>query len=63
MVAIYRSLSQSEHTVGLWSELAMVPRTSCVVLPTSVSVRDYSGSLVNIITPYAFLEMILCRRP
>ncbi len=36
----------------------MVPRTSCVVLPTSVSVRDYSGSLVNIITPYAFLEMI-----
>ncbi|NYF90133.1 zinc-binding dehydrogenase [Tunturiibacter empetritectus] len=55
-VAIYRSLSQSEHTVGLWSEQALVPRTSCVVLPRSVSARDYSGSLVNIMTAHAFLE-------
>ncbi len=55
-VAIYRSLSQSEHTVGLWSEQALVPRTSCVVLPKSVSARDYSGSLVNVMTAHAFLE-------
>jgi NADPH2:quinone reductase len=55
-VAIYRSLSQSEHTVGLWSEQALVPRTSCVVLPKSVSARNYSGSLVNVMTAHAFLE-------
>jgi len=55
-VAIYRSLSQSEYTVGLWSEQALVPRTSCVVLPKSVSARDYSGSLVNVMTAHAILE-------
>ncbi len=55
-VAIYRSLGQSEHTVGLWSEQALVPRTSCVVLPKSVSARNYSGSLVNVMTAHAFLE-------
>lgn len=55
-VAVYRSLSRSEHTVGLWSEQALVPRTSCVVLPQTVSARDYSGSLVNAVTAHAFLE-------
>jgi len=55
-VAIYRSLSTSSQTIGLWSEQAQVPYTSCVILPDDVSARDYCGSLVNIITPYAFLE-------
>ena len=57
-VAIYRSLSKSAQTVGLWSEQVLVERTSCVVLPKSVSACDYSGSLVNVISAYAFLEQI-----
>ncbi len=55
-VALYRSLTPSPHTVGLWSERALVPWTSAVSLPDSVSVQDYSGSLVNVITAYAFLD-------
>ncbi len=55
-VAIYRSLTASPHTVGLWSEQAVVPFTSCVVLPEDVEAIDYSGSLVNAITAYSFLE-------
>lgn len=55
-VAIYRSLTPSRHTVGLWSERAVVPFTSCVVLPQDAEATDYSGSLVNAITAYAFLE-------
>lgn len=57
-VAIYRSLSKSAQTLGLWSEQVLVERTSCVVLPESASPVDYSGSLVNVITAYAFLEQI-----
>ena len=57
-VAIYRSLTPSPHTVGLWCERAVVPYTSCVVLPDSVTTPDYSGSLVNTMTAYAFLEEI-----
>ena len=57
-VAIYRSLCRSEHTVGVWSEQALVPRLSCVVLPPSLTAADYSGSLVNVITAHAFLEQI-----
>lgn len=55
-VAIYRSLGTSPQTIGLWCEQAQVPCMSCVILPDHVSVRDYCGSLVNAITPYAFLE-------
>lgn len=55
-VAIYRSLTRSVETVGLWSELAVVPVTSCVSLPEELSTIDYSGSLVNVITAHAFLE-------
>jgi NADPH:quinone reductase len=57
-VAMYRSLNPSEYTVGLWSEQALVTRTSCVVLPGNVAARDYCGSLVNAITAHAFLEEI-----
>lgn len=55
-VAVYRSLTASPHIVGLWSEQALVPYTSCLTLPDNLPVRDYCGSLVNVITAYAFLE-------
>lgn len=32
-VAIYRSLTRSAETIGLWSEQAQVPWTSCLILP------------------------------
>ena len=57
-VAVYRSLTPSAATVGLWSERAVVPFSSCVVLPEELSAIEYSGSLVNVITAYAFLEEI-----
>jgi NADPH:quinone reductase len=55
-VAIYRSLGRSAQSVGLWSERAQVPYTSCLILPDHVAARDYSGSLVNVMTAYAFIE-------
>ena len=42
-VAIYRSLSRSPQTVGLWCERAQVPYTCCVVLPAHARPRDYCG--------------------
>ena len=57
-VAIYRSLQRSPDTIGLWSERALVPYRSCLILPDTVSVRDYCGSLVNVITAFAFLQQI-----
>ena len=58
-VAVYRSLNRSPDTIGLWCQRAQAPYLNCVILPDSVRPRDYSGSLVNVITPYAFLEQIL----
>ena len=55
-VAAYRSLTPSAETVGLWSERAVIPATSCVLLPEGLVTAEYSGSLVNVITAYAFLE-------
>ena len=57
-VAGYRSLAPSEAIVGTWSEYALLPYLSCVILPAGVEVEDYAGSLVNIITPYAFLKLV-----
>ena len=57
-VAIYRSLTPSAEIIGLWSERAVVPVTSCVILPEELSMAEYSGSLVNAITAHAFLEEI-----
>ncbi|WP_158813887.1 zinc-binding dehydrogenase [Methylocapsa sp. S129] len=57
-VAVYRSLNRSSETIGLWCERAQVPYLSCLILPDSVRARDHSGSLVNVITAYAFLEQI-----
>ncbi|MBU9190746.1 Zn-dependent oxidoreductase [Burkholderia gladioli] len=58
-VAIYRSLTRSAETIGLWSEQAQVPWTSCLILPQTVRARDYCGSLVNVMTAHAFLEEIV----
>ena len=58
-VAIYRSLARTPHTVGLWCQTTQVSAQSCVVLPDSVSAQDYCGSLVNVITAYAFIEEIV----
>ncbi|ETN86616.1 alcohol dehydrogenase catalytic domain-containing protein [Paraburkholderia silvatlantica] len=57
-VAVYRSLNRSPDNIGLWCETAQVPYTSCLILPDDVGALDYSGSLVNVITAYAFLETI-----
>lgn len=58
-VAVYRSLQFSDHLVGLWSEYAHVPYLDCVPLPADVTPATYAGSLVNIVTAYAFLQQIL----
>jgi NADPH:quinone reductase-like Zn-dependent oxidoreductase len=55
-VAIYRSLDRSAESVGLWCERSHVRYTNCLVLPDHVRAREYSGSLVNIMTAHAFLE-------
>ncbi|MDP9076931.1 MAG: zinc-binding dehydrogenase [Bacteroidota bacterium] len=57
-VVIYRSLKTSPHILGTWSEYAQVHFLNCVTLPDDVNMDEYSGSLVNIITPYAFLKQI-----
>lgn len=58
-VTIYRSLKFDENSVGTWCEIAHLPYQHCVILPDNVNVEDYSGSLVNIITPYSFLKQII----
>ncbi len=57
-VTIYRSLKFGEAVVGTWCEIAHLPCEHCVILPDQVNMEDYSASLVNIITPYAFLKQI-----
>ncbi|WP_343676851.1 zinc-binding dehydrogenase [Paraburkholderia heleia] len=58
-VAVYRSLGRSAESVGLWSEWAQMPYTNCLVLPDHASAMDYSGSLVNAMTAYAFIQEIV----
>lgn len=57
-VAIYRSLKFDENIVGTWCDTAHVHYQQCVLLPKSCNMEDYAGSLVNIITPYAFYNQI-----
>jgi len=58
-VTIYRQLTYSESAVGTWSEYAHVPYLDCVILPDNADPEDYSGSMVNIITPFAFYKQII----
>jgi len=55
-VAIYRGLKPDDAILGLWCETAQVRYEACLLLPDHVDVKDYSGSLVNVVTAYAFLE-------
>ena len=55
-VAIYRSLQLNRNFLGLWCETAQLPYQACLLLPDHVDEREYSGSLVNAVTAYAFLE-------
>jgi len=58
-VTVYRSLKSSEDTVGTWSEYAHLHYLNCAILPDSVNIEAYSGSLVNIITAFAFLKQAM----
>jgi NADPH:quinone reductase-like Zn-dependent oxidoreductase len=57
-VAIYRSLKFTSQIIGTWSEYVQMHSQNCVLLPNDVTPIKYSGSLVNVITPYAFLKQI-----
>ncbi|WP_347557839.1 zinc-binding dehydrogenase [Robbsia sp. KACC 23696] len=58
-VAAYRSLHRTPDSVGLWCERAAMPYAACLILPDSVRAIDYCGSLVNVMTAYAFLDDIV----
>lgn len=58
-VTLYRQLKFSENIVGCWCEYAHVHFLDCAILPESADPDDYSGSMVNIITPYAFLKQVI----
>ena len=57
-VAVYRSLVSTGHTIGTWCNITQMHHATCVILPDTVDATDYSGSLVNTITPYAFLKQV-----
>ncbi len=58
-VAIYRSLRRDLPIIGMWCERAQVPWLTCLPLPDHVPAKAYCGSLVNVVTAYAFLEQIV----
>jgi NADPH2:quinone reductase len=58
-VAIYRSLQLDKPFLGLWCETSQIPYQACLLLPDHVDAREYSGSLVNVVTAYAFLEQVV----
>ncbi|WP_461452453.1 MDR/zinc-dependent alcohol dehydrogenase-like family protein [Mucilaginibacter sp.] len=58
-VAFYRQLKYSESVVGAWSEYSQVHYLDCVILPDNAIPEEYSGSIVNSITPYGFLKQII----
>jgi NADPH:quinone reductase-like Zn-dependent oxidoreductase len=58
-VAVYRSLRFGDDIVGTWCETAHLPYLQCAVLPDDVEIEDYSGSLVNTMTPYAFVQQVM----
>jgi NADPH:quinone reductase len=57
-VALYRGLEAAAPALGLWCQTAQIPYGACLLLPDDVDIKDYSGSLVNVVTAYAFLEEI-----
>lgn len=57
-VAVYSALKVTENTIGTWCEYSELHYLNCVILPNDIKLEEYSGSLVNSITPYAFLKQI-----
>ena len=57
-VTFYRQLKFSESAVGSWCEYSHVHFLDCAILPENSDPEEYSGSMVNIITPLAFLNQI-----
>jgi NADPH:quinone reductase-like Zn-dependent oxidoreductase len=57
-VALYRSLDRTPESIGLWCARAEMPYSTCAILPEHVRAIDYCGSLVNVMTAYAFLAEI-----
>ena len=57
-VVVYRALQVTDDTIGTWSEYSQLHYLNSVILPDNVNITEYSGSLVNSITPYAFLKQI-----
>lgn len=57
-VTIYRSLKFDDSIIGTWCEYAHLASEHCAIIPDNLNMEDYSASLVNIITPYAFLKQI-----
>ena len=55
-LAVYRSLAPTDDTVGTWSAFMVMPVGCCALIPEGLEARDYSGSLVNVITAYAFAK-------
>lgn len=58
-VTFYRQLQYSESIVGAWCEYSHIHFLDCVILPENADPSEYSGSMVNIITPYAFLKQVI----
>jgi len=57
-VSMYRSLKPSEEMIGTWCEYASMHYLDCIILPDDAVPEEYSGSVVNAITPYAFLQQV-----
>ncbi len=58
-VTVYRSLQFNDKVVGTWCQYAHLHYRQCAILPSDVNMQDYAGTLVNTITPYAFLKQII----
>lgn len=57
-VFVYRGLQVTADTLGTWSEYTQLHYLCCVILPDNVNLEEYAGSLVNMITPYAFIKQV-----
>jgi NADPH:quinone reductase-like Zn-dependent oxidoreductase len=44
--------------IGTWCEYAHMHYLDCVILPDDAVPEEYAGSVVNAITPYAFLQQV-----
>ena len=53
-VAIFRSLHNTDVTIGSWSDYTHMHHLCCVIIPDNAKSEEFSGSLSNIITAYAF---------